>query len=96
MRTRSAVVTFGHPFVLKGFADAIPAGSYVVETDEEPLPTVLQSAYRRATTWLTLPSQEGTGATEIVAIDPAELAAALARDSQGTPRQAGASIRDFD
>ena len=83
MRTRSAIVTFGRPFVLKGFADAIPAGSYVVETDEEALPTVLQDAYRRTTTWLTLPSQEGAGATELIVVDPAELAAALARDADG-------------
>jgi hypothetical protein len=81
MRTHSAVVTFAHPFVLKGFADAFPAGSYVVETEEERLPTVLQSAYRRTATWLSLPSREGAGATEIVAIDPADLAAALARDA---------------
>src|SRR5689334_1507954 len=72
MRTRSAVVTFGRPFVLKGFADAIPGGSYVVETEEEPLPTVLQSAYRQTTTWLTLPSQEAAGGTELIVVDPAE------------------------
>jgi hypothetical protein len=83
MRTRSAVVTFGHPFVLQGFADAIPAGSYVVETDEEPLPTVLHSAYRRTITWLTLPSREGAGASELIVVDAADLAAALARDSVG-------------
>jgi hypothetical protein len=41
-------------------------------------------------------SHEGAGPTEIVATDPAGLVAALVQDSQGTPRQAGASIRDFD
>jgi hypothetical protein len=79
-RTRSEVVTFVHPFVLRGVDNAIPAGNYVVETDEELLPALLHPAYRRTTTWLTLPSREGAGPTELVAIDPAELAAALARD----------------
>jgi hypothetical protein len=92
MRTRSEVVTFGHSFVLRGIDEPIAAGRYVVETDEEPLPTVLHAAHRRTTTWLTLPSREGTGTTELVAIDPAELAAALARDSQKAPAQASASL----
>lgn len=92
MRTRSEIVIFAHPFVLRGFGDTIPAGSYVVETDEELLPALLHPAYRRTTTWLTLPSQKGAGTTELVAIDPAELAAALARDSQRVLRQAGESV----
>ena len=90
-RTRSEIVTFTHPFALRGL-DAIPAGSYIVETDEELLPALLHPAYRRTTTWLTLPSQKGAGTTELVAIDPAELAAALARDSQRVLRQAGESV----
>jgi len=95
-RTRSEVVTFAHPFVLRGFDNAILAGSYAVETDEELLPALLHPAYRRTTTWLTLPPQQGAGTTELVAIDPAELAAALTQDSQRAVRQAAASTRDFD
>jgi hypothetical protein len=89
VRTRSEVVTFTHPIRLRGVDDAIPAGSYVVETDEELLPPLLHPAYRRTTTWLTLPSRQGAGTTEIVAIDPAELAAALAQDSQGAVPASG-------
>jgi hypothetical protein len=90
-RTSSKVVTFAHPFMLRGSDNAIPAGSYVVETDEELLPAFLHPAYRRITTWLILPSREGAGTTELVAIDPAELAAAMATDSPGVRPQAGAS-----
>lgn len=85
MRTRSEVVTFRHPFNLKGFVEPQPAGTYVVEMEEELLPTLLRSAYRRTTTWLTLPSQEGAGTTELVAMDPVELAVALARDLERVP-----------
>jgi len=80
MRTRSEVVTFRHPFTLSGSVEPQPAGTYVVETEEEVLPTLLHSAYRRTTTWLTLPSHAGAGTTELVVIDPIELAAALVRD----------------
>jgi hypothetical protein len=91
-RTRSEIVTFTHPFALRGLDNAIPAGSYIVETDEELLPALLHPAYRRTTTWLTLPSKKRAGTTELVVIDPAELAAALARDSQRVLRQAGESV----
>ncbi len=84
MRTNSRSVTFTRPFALTGLDEAQPAGSYTVETDEELLPTVLQSAYRRTTTWLTLPSHAGNaGSSQIISIDPVELEAALVRDVSG-------------
>lgn len=87
MRTRSEVVTFRHPFTLEGFVEPQPAGTYLVETAEEMLPTLLHSAYRRTTTWLTLPSKKGTGTTEMVVVDPVQLAAAVACDErQAHPR----------
>ena len=59
-----------------------PAGSYVVQTDEELLPTFLHPATRRMATWLVVPSSSlGAGATEFARIDPAELEAALAKDA---------------
>lgn len=67
-----------------GLDEAQPAGSYTVETDEELLPTLLHTSYRRTTTWLTLPSHAAkTGSTQIISIDPIELEAALARDAPG-------------
>ena len=38
-RTSGKTVTFRHPFKLTGADDLQPAGPYVVETDEEMLPT---------------------------------------------------------
>jgi hypothetical protein len=84
MRMNSRTVTFTKPFTLPGLDEAQPAGSYTVETEEELLPTVLQTAYRRTTTWLTLPSHPANpGSAQIISVDPVELEAALARDAPG-------------
>jgi hypothetical protein len=53
-----------------------------VETDEELLQTSLP-AYRRISTLMRLPARTtGTVLTQIVEVNPVELAAVLARDSQ--------------
>jgi hypothetical protein len=84
MRTNSKNVTFSRPFALMGMDGVQPAGTYTVETDEELLPTLLHSAYRRTTTWLALPSHAArAGSMQLISIDPIELEAALARDAPG-------------
>jgi hypothetical protein len=81
MRTHSKTVTFTRPFVLTGVEGVQPAGSYAVETEEEQLPVLLSSAFKRTTTWIFLPADSvATGTTQCVAIDPAELDAALRYD----------------
>lgn len=49
MHTRSVHggVTFARPFTLKKINRELPAGSYVVETDEEVLPGGASLSYRR-------------------------------------------------
>lgn len=84
MRRSSKTVTFTRPFTLTGLDEMQPAGRYTIEVDEEQLPTVLQAAYRRTATWLTLPAHtERAGVTEQFRIDPVELDAALAKDAPG-------------
>lgn len=81
-RTSSETVTFRHPFTLSGADDLLPAGQYVVETDEELLQTSSLPAYRRLSTFIRLPGRSGTmELARIMPIDPAELSAALARDA---------------
>ena len=85
-RTITKTVTFGRPFALSGLDGEQPAGTYTVETDEELIPTLSFNAYRRTATWLRLPrrregAEPSAGLSEVVAIDPAELDAALARDA---------------
>ena len=57
-----------------------------METDEELLPTVSLTAYRRTATWLRLPrrregAESAAGFGQTAAIDPAELDLALRRDA---------------
>jgi len=85
-RTRSETVTFQRPFVLTGIDGVQPAGRYTVETDEELLPTLASTAYRRLVTWFRLPAlppdaRPASGPTQVAPIDPIELSAALARDA---------------
>lgn len=85
LRTRSETVTFCWSFFLTGLDGAQPAGRYTVETDEELLPTVSHTAYRRLATWFRLPALNAdersiVARTQVASVDPIELEAALARD----------------
>src|SRR6266700_2599388 len=83
VRTTSKPVTFKHPFNLSGTDEVQPAGTYMVETDEELLQTSSLPAYRRISTSMRLPARAGGMVlTQIVEINPLELAAVLARDTQ--------------
>jgi hypothetical protein len=83
MRTTSRTVTFIHPFNLSGMDKEQPAGTYTVEADEELLQTLSLPAYKRISTLIRLPARpRSTTVTQIVEINPLELAAALARDAQ--------------
>jgi hypothetical protein len=74
-------VTFRKPFVLGGFDEVLPAGAYIVETDEELLDGTSFPAYRRILTLIRLPAKAGhPGLTRALTIDPSELDAALLRD----------------
>ena len=81
IRTSKKTVTFGRPFVLGGFDEVLPAGAYIVETDEELLEGISFAAYRRILTLLHLPTRTGNpGLTGVLTIDPNELEVALERD----------------
>ena len=83
VRTTSKTVTFMHPFNLSGTDEMQPAGTYTVETDEELLQTSSLPAYRRISTLMRLTTRpRGTVLTQIIEVNPLELAAVLARDAQ--------------
>jgi hypothetical protein len=80
-RTTKAIVAFARPFVLDGFNEELPAGNYLVETDEELIQSLSFPAYRRVLTTLYVDALPGRpGQSQAWTIDPAALAAALARD----------------
>ena len=88
VRTSQKTVTFRRPFVLGGFDEVLPAGIYIVETDEAPIEGISFLAYRRILTLLHLPEKTGHRLAGVVTIDPKELDAALKRDRTSMERPA--------
>lgn len=82
-RTSSTVVTFTRPFRLSAIGYVQPAGSYTIETDEARLEARSLPAVG---TFIRVALPFGAaGSSSRILIDPAELAAALARDSAPEP-----------
>ena len=83
-RTSRRTVTFARPFSLRGIDGVQPAGTYLVETDEELIPGLSFIAWRRVASLMFLPSRPGGPVPgRIAAIDPLELEAAQARGAAG-------------
>jgi hypothetical protein len=81
VRTRETTVTFDHPFQLSDADGALPAGTYRVVIDEEPLLGLSFVAYRRVATMLHTPALAAPqGKSERLSVDAAELDAALLKD----------------
>ena len=91
-RTTNRRVTFFRPFKLTGMDGEHPAGSYMVETDEELMEGLSLPVYRRTATYIVLPGRPGSViASETLGIAPQELQAALSSALEAaTTRPAGA------
>ena len=84
-RTSDTTVTFTRPFVIDGFEQELPAGDYVIETEEELIQGLSFPAYRRVSTTLHVDRIPGRpGQKESWQIVPEALEAALIRDGVGT------------
>jgi hypothetical protein len=71
--------------VLEGFLALLPAGDYVVDTDEEELDSMLLQGWRRVSTTMRVRID---GAVEVRPVDPEALHEALMRDgAQDKPGQ---------
>ena len=82
-RTTSKTITFKKPFALKGLDDELPAGDYIVDTDEDLIQGVSFNAYRRVSTIIYLPDASGNSVlSRSFTIAPDELDAALKRDTE--------------
>lgn len=79
-RFHSEEVVFRRPFRLKGAAQAEPAGTYLVETEEELIEGLSFPAWHRVAT--TLSRQVPAGATrQVIPVAAKELAELQARDA---------------
>lgn len=80
-RTTTRTVTFLMPFSVAAANHELPAGAYLVETDEELIQGLSFPAYRRVATFLRIPQPRGPShRLHSVPVDPEELEAALTRD----------------
>ena len=85
-RTSEASVRFSRPFVIDGFALELPAGDYVIETEEELIQGLSFPVYRRVSTTLHVDRIPGRpGQKESWQIAPEALEAALNRDGAASP-----------
>lgn len=83
VRTHETKVTFTHPFRMSGADGVLPAGTYRVAIDEEPLLGPSFIAYRRVATMLYTPAISAPpGRSACLTVDPVELDAALLKDRQ--------------
>ncbi|WP_127088281.1 hypothetical protein [Aquabacter cavernae] len=85
IRTTETTVTFDHPFRLSGADGLLPAGTYRVVMDEEPILGLSFLAHRRTATMLHTPALSAPqGRSSSLSTDQPELDRALAKDRQQT------------
>ena len=87
MRSRREVITFKHPFRIKGVDRLLSAGAYEVITDEEMIEGLSFAAYRRVATMIMVPAAVQRGVTmEMISISSVALADAQRIDASA-PRE---------
>jgi hypothetical protein len=85
LRTRREVVTFRHPFEIRGVDRLLPAGTYEVITDEEMIEGLSFPAYRRVATNIIVPAAASPGTTtEMISIGAVELSDAQRIDASAS------------
>jgi len=85
IRSRREVVTFKHPFRIRGIDRQLPAGDYEVITDEESIEGLSFAAFRRVGTMIMVPTAGSRGlAMEMVSIGSVDLADAQRIDASTT------------
>ena len=83
IRTTREIVEFSNPFSIEGIGRVLPAGSYDIVTDEELIEGLSFPVYRRvATMILAYTRSSSVPSTEMLTIDPRDLAAAIERDKR--------------
>ena len=82
MRSRREIVTFQHPFRLRGLDRLLPPGAYEVITDEEMIEGLSFASFRRVATMIMVPAAASRGSTmEMISIGAVELSDAQRIDA---------------
>ncbi|HWL20598.1 MAG TPA: hypothetical protein VNS33_13075 [Bradyrhizobium sp.] len=90
IRSRREIVTFKHPFQIRGVDRVLPAGAYEVVTDEEMIEGLSFASFRRIATLIIVPAAASRGsAMEMVSIGSVDLADAQRIDASA-PHESGA------
>jgi hypothetical protein len=83
-RVTTKILTFRRPFHLDEIERELPAGTYVVETEEETIDGISFLAYRRVSTSLIIRGYGGAGnSAQMWMVHPDGLEMALERDRAG-------------
>lgn len=81
-RTEQHSITFAKPFVVTGVEQEQPAGTYLIETDDELIEGLSFSAYRRTSTRIRLAADpRRPGIEEIVEVNCPFITARLAEEA---------------
>jgi hypothetical protein len=82
IRSRREIVTFKHPFQIRGIDRLLPAGAYEVVTDEEMIEGLSFASFRRIATMIMVPAASSRGsAMEMLSIGSVDLADAQRIDA---------------
>jgi len=82
MRSRLEVITFRHPFLIKGIDRVLPPGAYDVVTDEEMIEGLSFASFRRVATMIMVPAAPPRGSTmEMISIGSVDLSDAQRIDA---------------
>jgi hypothetical protein len=81
-RSRREIITFRHPFRIKGIDRELPAGAYEVITDEEMIEGLSFASFRRVATMIMVPAAAPRRSTmEMISIGAVELSDAQRIDA---------------
>ena len=82
MRSRRETITFNHPFRIKGIDRLLPAGAYVVITDEEMIEGLSFASFRRVATMIMVAAAPPRSSTmEMISIGSVDLSDAQRIDA---------------
>jgi hypothetical protein len=81
-RSRREVITFRHPFRIKGIDRVLPSGAYDVITDEEMIEGLSFASFRRVATMIMVPAAAPRDSTmEMISIGSVDLSDAQRIDA---------------